>query len=125
MAKEKDNFDFFNKDIQETMQELADSNHKLVREQSYWRSFGRGVITGLGASVGAVLVLALVGTILRHLITVDFIRPAVEAVLPYVDGSVKVKTPESTATVYPSPSPSPSPSPTPEVIATPSPESTP
>lgn len=124
----KDTFDFFNRDIQETMEELAKTNRQVVHEQSYWRSFGRGIVTGLGASVGAVLVLALVGTILRHLVTVDFIRPAVEAVLPYVEGTVRVQPPSSTmpaAETSPSPSPSPTVAVSPDVVTTPSPESTP
>jgi hypothetical protein len=80
----------------------------LIRQQSYWRAFGRGIITGLGAVVGTALVLALLGGILRQLVNVDFIRPAVEAVLPYVERIPQDAIQETLpAPQYQSPSPSP------------------
>jgi hypothetical protein len=106
-------------DLLNSINELVRTNRILVSQQSYWRAFGRGIITGLGASVGAVLILAFAGSILRHLVTVDFIRPAVEAVLPYIESSVIVRPgaadEDLPAATFASPSPLPTPTPSPSV----------
>lgn len=102
------------KELRATLDDLIDTNELLIRQQSYWRAFWRGIVTGLGAVVGTAIVLALLGGILRQLVTVDFIRPAAEAVLPYLERKAPAALEETLpAPQYQSPSPSPEASPSP------------
>ena len=106
-------------ELKESLDGLAKTNREIIRQNGLWRSFWHGVVTAIGATLGAAIVLTIVGWILNQLGAINFLKPAVDQIKPYVQKqSPRQSLPEVT---YESPSPSPLASPTPDL----SPESSP
>lgn len=97
-------------ELKSSLHELSRTNKKLVLQQSFGYAFMRGVVTAIGATLGAAIVLALAAGILRQLVTVDFFKPAAEQLLPYIDKATTTASPGDDITPSPrfiEPSPSP------------------
>ncbi|MEI6039764.1 MAG: DUF5665 domain-containing protein [Candidatus Berkelbacteria bacterium] len=67
---------------QKTLEDKLDRHHKLmhqnIKTMAWYRVFGRGVIAGLGASIGAAIVISGLIYILNHLEFVPFMNQFVE-----------------------------------------------
>ncbi len=97
-------------DLQQSIDRLTKKVDQLIARWSPWRHLVNGMMSGIGAAVGATIVIAIIVWLLHGLAQVDILKPAVDTVLPYIEQSQKV--PSVTVS---SPSPSPSPSPATEV----------
>ncbi len=74
-------------DLKTSLDALRKTNEKLVSQQTYWHSLARGIMSGVGATVGAAVVIALAAAFLHQLSSIDLFKPTVEKILPYVDQS--------------------------------------
>lgn len=88
-------------ELQKSVEELVATNKRLIRLQDTWRYFMRGVISGIGATVGAALAIALFAGLLHRLSGFDVFRPFVQQVLPYIEQQSRAIAPE---TAFPEPS---------------------
>lgn len=119
-------------ETQARLDELIATNERIIRSQAFWPVFWRGVISAIGATIGAALILALVGGALQQALGVRFFRPVAEELLPYVEtvrnrgtGGSGSSTPDLPTPNYNQPTPSPSPSVSPETSSSPSPDVSP
>lgn len=102
-------------DLQQSVDRLTRKVDQLIKRWSPWRHLVNGIFSGIGAAVGATIVIAVIVWFLQGLAQVDLFKPAVDSVLPYIEQSQKVPV----NFIEHSPSPSPSLSPSPEVSLTP------
>lgn len=107
-------------ELRRSLDELIETNKRLAYLQSGWRYFGRGVIYGIGATVGAAMAIAVVAGLLHQMSGVDLFRPFAQQVLPYVERQGRLIDPDNSL-----PTPRYSESPVSEVTPTPSPEAEP
>lgn len=79
-----------NEALRVAIEELIESNRRLISLQSYWHSFLRGIFSAIGATVGAALAIALFVGLLNSLAGVDLFKPVANSLLPYVQRQSKV-----------------------------------
>ncbi len=104
-------------ELHKSIEELVKTNRALVEQQKFWRTFVHGIMSGLGATLGAAIILGLAVGVLQRLGSIQFFKPAVEQVLPYVQK--KTTSPAVIKYLSPSPDIQPTPSPTPSPSETP------
>lgn len=97
--------------LRHSIDELIETNERLIKRLTLWRHFVGGLISGAGATIGAIIAIAILVWILNRLAVFDLLRPAVENVLPYVDRSADLPQPQYDSELLASPSPETSPSP--------------
>lgn len=111
-------------ELRRSFEELKATNYRLANLQSPGHSFWRGVLSGIGATIGAGVAIAILASILHQLAGIDLFKPFAEQVLPYVERNGRylpeTSFPSPVYQVTPSPEPDPSASPASEVF-TPSP----
>lgn len=114
-------------EIDNQITKLINAIEKLNKHHGLWLSFLRGMVGGLGATLGVGIVLGLLGYVLQQLAVVPAFKESVETLLPRIqDRAITIPTdeeidlpvkqasiPTPTPTTTPSPSPSPSSTPTP------------
>lgn len=61
--------------------QLTDTIERLNRHQRLWPSFMRGVMSGLGATIGVAIVFALLGFLLQQLAVFPALRDEIQSVL--------------------------------------------
>lgn len=74
-------------DYNRQLDELIETNRRLVKIQSAWQVFWRGTLFGIGGTVGAALVITLLAWLLNQLAVFDWLRPAVENIQPIINQS--------------------------------------
>ncbi len=108
-------------DLKESIEHLTQSIEELNKRWVPWRHLTNGMLSGIGAAIGATLVLAVIVWALNGLARVDVLKPAVNTLIPYIDRTQQIPsinyvedqaTPIPSPTIDPSLSPSPTPSPT-------------
>ncbi len=108
------------KELKALLQELVDSNRKLLKGPSLWRSFLVGAVGAIGATVGAAIIITLLASLLGALAGINLFRPFAQSVLPYVQKVQTGPTPETSPFILPAPTyETPSPSQSASALATP------
>lgn len=64
------------------LDELIDTNRQLIKQQSSWPVFMRGMWSGIGAAVGGALIIGMVAWFLNQLAVFDWLRPAIQNLQP-------------------------------------------
>lgn len=96
-------------ELELSIKELIATNKKLAHGVPLWRAFLVGTVGGIGASIGAAIVIALLSTALNGLSAIELFKPVIQPVLPYVQSNHNNSTESVEALpspVYASPSPS-------------------
>lgn len=98
-------------ELELTIKELIATNKKLAHGVPLWRAFLVGTVGGIGASIGAAIVIALLSTALNGLSAIEIFKPVIQPVLPYVKSNQNNSYDDTEvlpSPVYASPLPTPS-----------------
>lgn len=97
--------------------ELTKTIRKANQLQGLWPTFLRGMVGGLGATLGVGIVLGLVGFLLQQLAVVPVLKNSIESVLPKIqEKAITIPTDEEIdLPIKQASTPTPPPTPTPTI----------